>query len=29
MERMVPECPMLLERIQSGSDTVMAFEGTA
>src|SRR6185295_9636640 len=25
MERMIPECPMLLERIQSGSDTVMAF----
>ena len=26
MERMVPECPMLLERIQAGSDTVMAFD---
>lgn len=25
MERMIPECPMLLERIQSGSETVMAF----
>ena len=26
MERMVPECPMLLERIQSGSAVVMALE---
>ena len=26
MERMIPECPMLLERIQAGSETVMAFE---
>jgi len=26
MERMIPECSMLLERIQSGSATVMAFE---
>ena len=26
MERMIPECPMLLERIQAGADTVMAFE---
>jgi alkylation response protein AidB-like acyl-CoA dehydrogenase len=26
MERMVPECPMLLERIQAGSGAVMAFE---
>src|ERR1700710_1150217 len=26
MERLVPECPMLLERIQAGSETVMAFE---
>jgi hypothetical protein len=25
MERMMPECPMLLERIQAGSDTIMAF----
>jgi hypothetical protein len=25
MERLVPETPMLLERIQSGSETVMAF----
>jgi len=25
MERLIPECPMLLERIQAGSDTVMAF----
>jgi hypothetical protein len=25
MERMIPECPMLLERIQSGSDTIMAY----
>jgi hypothetical protein len=26
MERMVPECPMLLERIQAGSATIMEFE---
>ncbi|MBS0472207.1 MAG: acyl-CoA dehydrogenase C-terminal domain-containing protein [Proteobacteria bacterium] len=26
MERMVPECPMLLERIQAGAETVMEFE---
>jgi len=26
MERLIPECPMLLERIQAGSATVMAFE---
>ncbi|MBI1329758.1 MAG: acyl-CoA dehydrogenase [Alphaproteobacteria bacterium] len=26
MERMIPECPMLLERIQAGSETIMAFE---
>jgi len=26
MERMVPECPMLLERMQAGSATIMAFE---
>ncbi len=26
MERMIPECPMLLERIQVGSETLMAFE---
>ncbi len=26
MERMMPECPMLLERIQAGSATLMAFE---
>jgi len=25
MERMIPECPMLFERIQAGSDTIMAF----
>ncbi|HWY61163.1 MAG TPA: acyl-CoA dehydrogenase C-terminal domain-containing protein [Rhizomicrobium sp.] len=25
MERLIPECPMLLERIQAGSETVMAF----
>ena len=23
MERLIPECPMLLERIQAGSETVM------
>lgn len=27
MERMIPECPMLFERIQAGSETIMAFEG--
>jgi alkylation response protein AidB-like acyl-CoA dehydrogenase len=26
MERMIPECPMLLERIQAGAVTVMAFD---
>jgi len=26
MERMMPECPMLLERIQAGSEAVMALE---
>jgi hypothetical protein len=26
MERMVPECPMLLEKIQAGSATIMEFE---
>jgi alkylation response protein AidB-like acyl-CoA dehydrogenase len=26
MERLVPECPMLLERIQAGSETLMEFE---
>jgi hypothetical protein len=26
MERMMPECAMLLERIRAGSDTIMAFE---
>jgi hypothetical protein len=26
MERMVPECPMLMERIQAGSATIMAFQ---
>ncbi|HXC55159.1 MAG TPA: acyl-CoA dehydrogenase C-terminal domain-containing protein [Rhizomicrobium sp.] len=26
MERLIPECPMLLERIQAGCETVMAFE---
>ena len=26
MERMIPECPMLLERIQAGSATIMALE---
>jgi alkylation response protein AidB-like acyl-CoA dehydrogenase len=26
MERLIPECSMLLERIQAGSQTVMAFE---
>jgi hypothetical protein len=26
MERLIPECPMLLERIQAGSENVMAYE---
>ena len=26
MERMVPECPMLLERIQAGSAVIMELE---
>jgi alkylation response protein AidB-like acyl-CoA dehydrogenase len=26
MERMIPECPMLFERIQVGADTLMAFD---
>ncbi|HEV2561210.1 MAG TPA: acyl-CoA dehydrogenase C-terminal domain-containing protein [Rhizomicrobium sp.] len=26
MERMIPECPMLFERIQAGSENLMAFE---
>ncbi len=26
MERMIPECPMLLERIQAGSENLMALE---
>jgi len=26
MERLIPECPMLFERIQVGSETIMAFE---
>ena len=26
MERLIPECPMLLERIQAGCETVMEFE---
>ncbi len=29
MERMIPECPMLFERIQAGSDTLMAFAADA
>jgi hypothetical protein len=29
MERMIPECPMLLARIQAGSDTIMAFDPAA
>jgi len=29
MERMMPECPMLLERIQAGSATIMAFDAVA
>ncbi len=27
MERMIPECPMLLERIEAGSGTIMSYEG--
>jgi hypothetical protein len=26
MERMLPECPMLFERIQVGSETLMAYD---
>ena len=26
MQRMVPECPMLLERIQAGSEAIMELE---
>ena len=26
MERMIPECPMLLERIRAGGETLMAFD---
>jgi alkylation response protein AidB-like acyl-CoA dehydrogenase len=26
MERLIPECPMLLERIEAGSENLMAFE---
>jgi hypothetical protein len=26
MERMLPECAMLFERIQVGSETLMAYE---
>jgi hypothetical protein len=26
MERLIPECPMLFERIQAGSETLMEFE---
>jgi hypothetical protein len=29
MERMIPECPMLFERIQAGSETIMAYETNA
>ena len=29
MERMMPECAMLFERIQAGSDTIMAFDADA
>ncbi len=29
MERMIPECAMLFERIQAGSETIMAFETNA
>jgi hypothetical protein len=25
MERLIPECPMLFERIQAGSATIMEF----
>ena len=28
MQRMIPECPMLLERIQAGADNLMAFDET-
>jgi hypothetical protein len=28
MQRMIPECPMLLERTQAGSDNLMAFDDT-
>jgi len=27
MERLIPECPMLFERIQMGSEALMAFDG--
>ena len=26
MERLIPECPMLLERIQKGSENIMVFD---
>ncbi|MBV8779222.1 MAG: acyl-CoA dehydrogenase C-terminal domain-containing protein, partial [Alphaproteobacteria bacterium] len=26
MQRMIPECPMLLERIQAGANTLMEFD---
>jgi hypothetical protein len=29
MERMMPECPMLLTRLQAGADALMAFEPPA
>jgi alkylation response protein AidB-like acyl-CoA dehydrogenase len=29
MERLLPECPMLLERIRAGSETIMAYDPTA
>ena len=29
MERMIPECPMLVERIQAGCETIMAYDGKA
>ncbi len=29
MERMIPECPMLFERIRAGSDTIMAYAAEA
>jgi hypothetical protein len=29
MERMIPECAMLFERIQAGSSTIMAYETSA